>query len=180
MNKIKVMSPNKNVTFETKARTWGELSSEIQNTHNISLHNMVAICGNNKLTFDIPEAKLPVFDGPVDLVVMIVQGKSNKGNESYAEMKAYIKEQRDSNPNVANGFFGNYTQLSKDRMTSLIKVYRTKHDNGKSKSTPAAKPTVDKKMKSETKSESKSGTSPYDLINNEVYAEVTSSVKKRK
>ena len=54
MNKIKVMSPNKNVTFETKARTWGELSSEIQNTHNISLHNMVAICGNNKLTFELP------------------------------------------------------------------------------------------------------------------------------
>lgn len=166
MRKIKVMSPNKNVTFETQANNWGQLSEEISNTHGISLDNMIAICGNNKLTFDLPQAKLPVFDGPNDLVIMIVQGKSNKGSD-YSEAKSFIQRERERNPEKAKSFFGNYTQLSKDKMLNLVKLYK-------------AKKNAKKALKNAIK-ENRNNIefNNYDQIDSEVYAEVSKSVKKR-
>lgn len=79
MRKIKVMAPNKVVSFESHSNTWGDLKGEIVNDHGIPLSNMVSICAQNKMKFELDSTKLPVFEGENDLTILIVQGKSEKG-----------------------------------------------------------------------------------------------------
>lgn len=79
MRKIKVMAPNKVVSFESHSNTWGDLKDEIVNNHGIPLSNMVSICAQNKMKFELDSTKLPVFEGENDLTILIVQGKSEKG-----------------------------------------------------------------------------------------------------
>lgn len=79
MRKIKVMAPNKVVSFESHSNTWGDLKDEIVNDHGIPLSNMVSICAQNKMKFELDSTKLPVFEGENDLTILIVQGKSEKG-----------------------------------------------------------------------------------------------------
>lgn len=79
MRKIKVMAPNKVVSFESHSNTWGDLKDEIVNSHGIPLSNMVSICAQNKMKFELDSTKLPVFEGENDLTILIVQGKSEKG-----------------------------------------------------------------------------------------------------
>ena len=90
MRKIKVISPNKTIEFETSVDNWGQLANEIQHQHLIPLNNMVCICAQNKMRFELAQTKLPIFEGKVDLTILIVQGKSEKGG--YKEIKAKIKE----------------------------------------------------------------------------------------
>lgn len=87
MRKIKVMAPNKVVSFESHSNTWGDLKDEIVNDHGIPLSNMVSICAQNKMKFELDSTKLPVFEGENDLTILIVQGKSEKGAKKSWEKK---------------------------------------------------------------------------------------------
>lgn len=87
MRKIKVMAPNKVVSFESDSNTWGDLKHEIVKNYGIPLSNMVSICAQNKMKFELDSTKLPVFEGENDLTILIVQGKSEKGAKKSWEKK---------------------------------------------------------------------------------------------
>jgi hypothetical protein len=65
----------------------GDLKDEIVNDHGIPLSNMVSICAQNKMKFELDSTKLPVFEGENDLTILIVQGKSEKGAKKSWEKK---------------------------------------------------------------------------------------------
>lgn len=129
MRNIRVMLPNRVFYHSSTAETWGVLKKELE-ANDVSFSNMAAVCGENKMTFNNPHIKLPVFDvdSDVDFTLIVVQVKSSKGGEiSYKEARFQIRKLREESEE-ARHFFGNYTQLSTTRMNELLDEWFEKPD----------------------------------------------------
>ena len=105
--------------------TWGELKSLLRED-GIETDNMKAIIGENQVTLESTKAILPAdFDFTLFLTPIKVKNGSvvDVNSMTYKECRDFIKS------NGGSDKFGNYTQLSTDKMRTAIKGFLAVNSN---------------------------------------------------
>lgn len=100
------------------AATWGELKG-ILNSNGIETNNMKAIIGENQVTLESAKAILPLdFNFTLFLTpIKVKNGAVDVSVMGYKECRSFIKE------NGGAKKFGNYTQMSTEKMRVAIKEF---------------------------------------------------------
>jgi hypothetical protein len=130
MAKVTVFSTKgqKQTIVETTATTWGELKKDLD-IKGIQYDGMQAVVRETKGILKLDGAVLPkgltVGDGVTDDFVLFLSpskqtaGSINPDDMGYAELKTYIKEQRE-NSDEAKDFFGDYTHSTSVDLREMI------------------------------------------------------------
>lgn len=135
--KIKVYLPkgtSKLKRIETEAETWGQLKL-VLSSEGIDLENTKAIVGENLVTLESEDAKLPVglsagdeANGDFTLFLTPVKVKSGADVSSmgYTELRSNIKNLRDENEDAVQ-FFGNYTHSTTEELRDMLRGWYSRN-----------------------------------------------------
>ncbi len=127
-------------TILTDALNWGELQKELSK-NGVQYSGMKAVDGKSKVTFENGEAALP--DGDMTLFLLPVKTKSGAKDAkdmSFSEIRAFIKDAIESNPDKAKTHFNegkNYTNKSTDDLRLLVSTYKVDSKSSAKKDKPA-------------------------------------------
>ncbi len=108
------------ITIPSTVSTRSQLETHLDK-NDISHSNTTMIIGETTTGLVSPDSLIP--EGNFTLMLSpkkVKSGVTGFKTASYAEMKQYIRQQASRNVDKVRQHFGNYTQLSTDRMRSLI------------------------------------------------------------